>query len=393
MKKNLGVAIAGIAMLALVGCIGVQHGEIIENVEADVETSQVVTVANPWSDCTEEEAYVDAPNGFTAPEGATNVRWSMLKDDPSEYALGPMVQMTFDLDGSSFTAREQATTGEEVTDISGMHYDWIYSSDVTLANWAGGQMPAKTFLYLGDDEQAELCTWFDIETGYSYSIGVAAKDLDGFDIQAIAEQIYDPAKQIGANMPDDEVIDAATINATENSIGAMKMYSEESAPEIDITGCDTFTQIVDQKLSKGMGYANVTLDGEDVLLVCSMAYDNLDGNMAAIDATIFMYKDGVPCEVGKVCSGGTAYPLTVVDGKLFTGSNHWICKYALTGDKLMIMEKASVVYDEYGDGTYFYESEDGGDYSAMSSADSEEVFDQLIDEMFAGEVVNFSVVE
>ena len=41
MKKNLGVAIAGIAMLALVGCIGVQHGEIIENAEVEVESTQV----------------------------------------------------------------------------------------------------------------------------------------------------------------------------------------------------------------------------------------------------------------------------------------------------------------------------------------------------------------
>ena len=391
MKKNFGVAIAGILMMALVACSGAQQSQITENAEA--ENSQVVTVANPWHECTEEEAYVDAPNGFSAPEGATNVKWSKMEEDPSEYALGPMVQMTFDYDGTSFTAREQATTGEEVTDISGMHYEWIYSSDVTLANWAGGQMPAKTFLYLGDEEQAELVTWFDIETGYSYSVGVTAKDLDGFDIQAIAEQIYDPAKQIGANMPDDEMMDAAQINADENSIEAMKMYSEESAPSIDITGCDTFTQIIDKKLTKGMGYANVTLDETDVLLVCSMAYDNLDGNMAAIDATVFMYKDGVPCEVGKVCSGGTAYPLTVVDGKLVTGSNHWFCKYALTGDELVIMEKASVVYDENGDGTYFYESEDGGDYTNMSSADSEVIFDQLVDEMFGGEIVNFSVVK
>ncbi len=391
MKKNFGVAIAGILMMALVACSGEQQGQITENAEA--ENSQVVTVANPWHECTEEEAYVDAPNGFSAPEGATNVKWSMMEDDSSEYALGPMVQMTFDFDGSSFTAREQATTGEEVTDISGMHYEWIYSSDVTLANWAGGQMPAKTFLYLGDDEQAELCTWFDIETGYSYSVGVTAKDLDGFDIQAIAEQIYDPSKQIGANMPDDEAIDAVAINADENSIEAMKMYSEESAPSIDITGCDTFTQIIDKKLTKGMGYANVTLDGIDVLLVCSMAYDNLDGNMAAIDATVFMYKDGVPCEAGKVCSGGTAYPITIVDGKLMTGSNHWFCKYALTGDELVIMEKASVVYDEFGDGTYFYESEDGGDYTNMSSADAEGIYNQLVDEMFGGEIVNFSVVK
>ena len=85
MKKNLGVAIAGIAMLALVGCIGVQHGEIIENADVEVETSQVVTIANPWSDCTEEEAYVDAPNGFTAPEGATEFVVKITTDSTCDF--------------------------------------------------------------------------------------------------------------------------------------------------------------------------------------------------------------------------------------------------------------------------------------------------------------------
>ena len=29
-------------------------------------------------------------------------------------------------------------------------------------------------------------------------------------------------------------------------------YAEDIAPSVDITGCDTFTQIVDRKLTKGM---------------------------------------------------------------------------------------------------------------------------------------------
>ena len=51
----------------------------------------------------------------------------------------------------------------------------------------------------------------------------------------------------------------------------------------DITGCDTFTQIVD-KLPAGYGYANVTFGGTDALLVTDYTYDNLDGNMAAYNA-------------------------------------------------------------------------------------------------------------
>jgi hypothetical protein len=52
------------------------------------------------------------------------------------------------------------------------------------------------------DDSASLCTWYDVETGYAYSLSVFGQGMDKVDIKAVAESIYDPAKQIGANMPD-----------------------------------------------------------------------------------------------------------------------------------------------------------------------------------------------
>ena len=164
------------------------------------------------------------------------------------------------------------------------------------------------------------------------------------------------------------------------------------APDIDISGCDTFTQIIDEKLTDGMGYANETLDQTDVFLVCSSAYDNLDGNMAAIDSTIFIYKDGVPFEVGKVEAGGTANPLAIKDGKLYVGTHNTMTKYTITDDKLVVMEQAEVTYDTEGNGTYTYTSDDGGDYSNIDSAEAENIFNKLYEEYFDATVVNFSVV-
>ncbi len=168
---------------------------------------------------------------------------------------------------------------------------------------------------------------------------------------------------------------------------------EETAPNIDISGCDTFTQIVDKKLTDGMGYANANIDGTDVLLVSSGTYDNQDGNFASIDSTIFMYKDSVIVEVGKVCSGGTAYPLSIKDGKLYTGGNHFVCKYSLTDDKLMIMEKVSVEYDKDGNETYHYESDDGSKKDSVSSEDAEKIYNSLLDEMENAEVIGYSTVK
>ena len=41
---------------------------------------------------------------------------------------------------------------------------------------------------------------------------------------------------------------------------------------LDLTGCDTFTDIVDKSLGNGQAYANVTLDNTDVLLLSDDAF-------------------------------------------------------------------------------------------------------------------------
>ena len=172
----------------------------------------------------------------------------------------------------------------------------------------------------------------------------------------------------------------------------LAQIADEYAPNIDISGCDTFTQIVDKKLTEGMGYANDRIGNEDVLLVCTQTYDNLDGNMASIDAAVFMYRDGAPFEAGRVCSGGTAYPLAIKDGILYAGSNHWVCKYTIKDDKLVIIEKAAVVYDENGEGTYYCETAEDGQTGPDGAAKPQEKFDAMFDELFGADIVNFSVV-
>ena len=386
MKKRL----IALTMLAAIAISAVACGtkEASQNQEIDPGNNE--SAVNPWRDCTEDEAYQYAPNGFSAPEAATNVRWSLMEAGDDNTLPGTMVQMSFDLDGVAMNARQQAVAGEEIVDISGMYYDWTASDEGTLNNWGEGHMPYKSYRYKGDDGCVDVICWFDIELGYAYSLSAQATDLDGFDIVAVAEQMYDPEKQVGAHIPDD----STSVELDEYSNNSINGYSEDAAPSIDISGCDTFTQIVDSKLTKGMGYANVSLLNDDVLLVSSGTFDDMEFGINAIDAAVFAYdKDGVPCELGKICSAGTAYPITVKDGYLYTGSNHWICKWAVADGKISIMEKAAVLYDSEGNGTYYYESEDGGDYSSMDSAEAEKIFDDLVGEMMDGEKVVFDTVD
>ncbi|MCR5195314.1 MAG: hypothetical protein K6D38_03270 [Pseudobutyrivibrio sp.] len=178
----------------------------------------------------------------------------------------------------------------------------------------------------------------------------------------------------------------------EDSEAAIINYAKENAPAIDIEGCDTFTQIVDEKLTAGMGYANINIEGVDALIVCSSTYDNLDGNMAAIDGTIFIYKDGVPLEAGKVCSGGTAYPLAIKDGKLMSASNHWIAKYMIVDDRVLMIEHGAVEYDSAGNSSYNYDRIDN--YSDGSEiGEPEDMVNKMFDDMGEGEVIGFDVIK
>ena len=125
----------------------------------------------------------------------------MIEVTDSTVLPGTLIQMAFDLDGVSFIAREQVVGDDSEADISGMYYNWDAEDEGTFQNWAGGMMPYKTYRHIGDDETIDVIRWYDIEIGYAYSLSATAKDLDGFDIAAVADQIYDPAKQVSANIP------------------------------------------------------------------------------------------------------------------------------------------------------------------------------------------------
>ena len=158
--------------------------------------------------------------------------------------------------------------------------------------------------------------------------------------------------------------------------------------DLDITGCDTFTQIVDKVLEPGMGYTNETIGDTDALLVCSGAYDNMDGNMAAIDAAIYVYNDGAPECIGYVNSMGTAYPLAIKDGHLYVGIYHGTAKYTIENNKLVEVDSAWTEYDE--NGGEFYYSQSGDEKNEM---DNDEKIVELESEYAEATVLNFDVIK
>ncbi|MCR5603162.1 MAG: hypothetical protein K6G27_05600 [Lachnospiraceae bacterium] len=178
--------------------------ELTDGDETEAGDEQgMVGMANPWVEISEEEADEICMRLFKAPEGAKVQGWLKCEElgDPDK-GLGPMVQLDFELDGMNFTARAQQGASEDA-DISGIFTEWtVGPEDVTLANWGGGNMAGKMYRAIGESGYIDLITWYDVEIGIKYSLSVAAKDLDGFDIQAVAEQMYSDENEPYGNVPD-----------------------------------------------------------------------------------------------------------------------------------------------------------------------------------------------
>lgn len=170
-------------------------------------------------------------------------------------------------------------------------------------------------------------------------------------------------------------------------------YVGNAAPNIDLNDCDTFTQIIDKKLENGMGWTNVDFRDTNVLMVCSKTYDHLEGNMAGTDAAVYVYKDGMPAELGKVGSGGTDYPLAKHDSYLYTASDHWICKNIVTEEGIEIVEGAMIEYDSNGKETFYYASQEMKANHEISSTEIDELMNHLYEERENAEVIYFDTIQ
>ncbi len=330
-----------------------------------------VGMVNPWHECTEEEAREACFRLFKAPEGAEVLDWMMMEpqeDTPS--GVGPMVQLDFKLDDLIYCARAQQGTQED-TEIHGLYYDWDDELDCTLANWGGGNMKGKSYRDINESGMLDLITWYDIEVGISYSLSTGASDLSGFDIQAIAEQMYDPSWEPVWK-------------------DAMVTYDAHAMMTTEITGCDTFTQIVDN-LPAGKGYTTVKIGDEDVLLVASGTYEFEPGKTGAIDAEAFIYADGDVKYIGAVNCGGTAYPLAIKDGLLYTGGNHYMYKLTIKDGAFTTAEEAIVRYDTDGNASYDYRTADT-DYTDYDQATAEKKFGELFGETDEEDVLIFDTI-
>lgn len=165
MKKLMALAMA--ALIALCGA---------------AFSEGMVGLANPWTDTSAEGILDELGLAFGVPAGATDVTYRMLADQK-------LAEMDFTWDGVQYTARiKPAATFE---DISGMYYEWENpQEDFKVGDCAAWEARATD-----DMGTVDLCMWYDAAPGLMYAVSARSEgDMDGFDILAAAEAIYEPVQ-------------------------------------------------------------------------------------------------------------------------------------------------------------------------------------------------------
>ena len=383
MKKKI-VALLGVCVLAaasLTACGKAdeavpaveENAPVEETVEevadtAEEEEEESVGMANPWVDITEEEANELCLRLFKAPEGATVQGWMKCEDlgDPDK-GIGPMIQLSFALDDMNFTARAQQGAAED-TDIAGNYVEWtVGPEDCTLANWGGGNMAGKMYRSINDTGYVDMITWYDMEIGISYSLSVAAKDLDGFDIQAVAEQMFNGEIEF-EDMPAD-------------------FLQEQSG----ITQFGSYDDVIAQ-LKSGQGYAYIKVIGsdEEILAVTDLVFEY---DHSACEASLYGKPEGEVKQLGLVSGNGSSNPLRLEDGIIYAGTNHTYETYFLSEDGYLMYK------DSVDDGVNLGTNEFSGFTREKNTFDTndytggQEEFDKLMAERENKPVIEFTVIE
>ena len=183
--KKLTAALAIVIMLTLIftACSGksgadtAAPGEPTDNV---TDSDFLSGVVNPLVESDADEVMQKLGFALCVPDGAENVKYFILSGDTEE--------LRFTRNGLDYTARLKATADFE--DISGMNYTWTNTLDDEIRG-----CECRLMRYSGEEGDIDVCLWYDAAPGLMYSLTTSDSSLDGFDITAIAQRIYEPMQK------------------------------------------------------------------------------------------------------------------------------------------------------------------------------------------------------
>lgn len=189
-KCVAAVLTAAISVSMLVGCgtkgasEAEEPDEIITISENEDIPEEEVNIGNPWVIADNLTVLDETGIYIEAPESATNIEYSYLKDSN-------LAQAVYSYNDCDWTFRIQKT--DTLTDISGMYYEWGYVGE--------GKVAGLDAIYYGYSEDSDsgmldglmgvqLVNWYDEDTGLTYSLSAEGVEIGGMDIQVFAEELF-----------------------------------------------------------------------------------------------------------------------------------------------------------------------------------------------------------
>lgn len=115
---------------------------------------------------------------FNIPEEAKDIQYFIIDDT--------MAEVQYDWNHVKICFRMMPAA--EYTDIAGVFGEWTAEDPCIVGDHCEGMC----YRFIDSTGTLDQCLWFDAAPGIMYAVNASAADLDGFDVEAIAEQMYVP---------------------------------------------------------------------------------------------------------------------------------------------------------------------------------------------------------
>lgn len=132
-----------------------------ENTEPEDPGDIGALTPNPLTESTKEGILDEYGFTFALPEGAEEVSYWVIK---GEDEASPIVECRFVSDGVSCRYRLQSQQSVELTDISGMNYEWTNDKPVEVSYCEG--------IARWIDSEQGICFFFDLVMGVGFCVSM-----------------------------------------------------------------------------------------------------------------------------------------------------------------------------------------------------------------------------
>lgn len=193
MNKLLTIALVGVLGCGVFACAQSPVAPAQEKVEeGNAHAGEGIMLTN----LSHDEATQKTGLNLIAPEGATDVHYSVIEPDSDN----PTIEMNFTLNGKDMYVRAQRTallppkdpTNKEELEkynISGLKLEWNQMSSCDVSYSQG-------FAFINNANKAGYISWLDVVPGVLYSLGME-HDADIDTLQQTANLIFAPVKGNG----------------------------------------------------------------------------------------------------------------------------------------------------------------------------------------------------